>query len=176
MPSLIRRILGKRDDNRPPPGWAGWEGPWHVWCTGPRVARVHDQQFACDDPRAERERDLYVLRGLTAWHVLDGEDHILVSHALANVLARSCPDTVELVPADVVDAPTGKHLNGYSELRPREHITRDDILSLKPKDARVWRYEAGGSHLFVSKAVKLTIEQERTLSLQFWPGLSSFFD
>jgi hypothetical protein len=74
-----------------------------------------------------------------------------------------------------MDAPTGKHLHGYSELRPREQITRDEILKLKFPDARVWRYEAGGSHLFVSKPVMQAIQAERILGLHFCPGLSSFF-
>ena len=73
-----------------------------MWCTGPRVTRVQGQQVACDDPRAERERNLYVLRGL-------------------------------------------------------------------------WRYQAGGSHLFVSKPVMRAIHEARIAGLDIWPGLSSFF-
>ena len=175
MPSLIRRILGKRDDNRPPPEWAKWDGPWCVWCVAPRARRVRAAHFVADDPRAEHDRKRYVLRGLTALHLLNGENNLLVSRELGDILARCCPNGLELVPADVVDAPTGKHLNGYSELRPREQITRDEIVRLKLNDARVWRYEASDSHLFVSKAVMHAIQRERILGLNFWPGLSSFF-
>src|SRR5688572_13407446 len=101
MPSLIRRILGRRDDNGPPPEWAKWKGPWHVWCVAPRARRVSGAQFIVDDLRAEHDRERYVLRGLTALHLLDGEDHILVSRELGEVLADCCPDGLELVPADV---------------------------------------------------------------------------
>jgi hypothetical protein len=175
MPSLIRRILGRRDDNGPPPEWAKWEGPWHVWCVAPRARRVSDARFIVDDPRAEHDRERYVLGGLTALHLLHGEDHILVTCELGDVLARCCPNGLELAPADVVDAPSGKHLLGYVEVRPREQIAREEIVRLKPQNARVWRYEAGGSHLFVSKPVMHAIQEGRILGLHFWPGLSSFF-
>jgi hypothetical protein len=175
MPSLIRRILGRCDDNGPPPEWAKWQGPWHVWCVAPRARRVRGGEFVVDDPRAEHDRERYVLRGLTALHLLGGEDHVLASRDLADVLAGCCPDALELFPADVMDAPTGKHLLGYVEVRPREQITREEILRVKSLDARVWRYESGGSHLFASKPVMHAIQERRILGLHFLPGLSSFF-
>lgn len=172
MPSLIRHILGRRGENEPPREWAEWDGPWHVGCAAPPARRVQGAQFIVDDPRAEHDRKRYVLGGLTALHLLPGKDHILVSRELGDVLARCCPDGLELLPADVMDAPSGKHLDGYAELRPREQITREDVLRLKPRDARVWRYRGG--HLFVSRPVVQAIRSERILGLHFLPGLSGF--
>lgn len=175
MPSPIRRILGRSHDNRPPPEWAKWDGVWHVWCAAPQTRRVRAAHFVADDPRAEHDRKRYVLGGLTALHLLHGEDHTLVSRELGDVLARCCPHGLELAPADVLDAPTGRQLDGYRELLPREQITREEIVRLKPRDARLWRYAAGGSHLFVSKPVMQAIQTERILGLHFWPGRSCLF-
>src|SRR5687767_14411619 len=149
------------------------DGAWHVGCAAPRTRRVRAAHFVADDPRAEHDRERYVLGGLTALHLLQGEDHILVSREVGDVLARCCPDRLELHPAVVLDAPSGKHLDGYRELRPHEKITRADILRLKPWNARVWRY--GGGHLFVSRPVIQAIQDERILGLHFLPGLSGFF-
>jgi hypothetical protein len=174
MPSLIRRILGGRDDDGTPSEWATWDGPWHVGCVAPRARCVHRARFVVDDPRAEHDREHYVLRGLTPLHLLDGGDSLIVSRELGDVLAGCCTGGLDVVRADVMDAATGRHLPGYAELRPRERITGDEVLRLKPRDARVWRYEAGRSHLFVSRPVMHAVRQRRILGLQFLPGLSGF--
>ena len=172
MPSLIRRLFGK-SDRHAPDAWRGWEGPFHVGCVAPRPRRLHDQVFVSEDERAEHDRRAYVLRGLTTLHLLGGEDHILVSDELRDVLARCCPGRLELLRAEVLDAPTGKRLSGYSELRPHEEITREEIFQVKDQTPRVWRYRA--SHLFVTKPVMYAVQDARVLGLHFLPGLSAFF-
>jgi hypothetical protein len=137
---------------------------------GARVARSSSWTT-----RAEHGRVRYGLRGLTALHLLDGEDHILVSLELGEFLARCCPERLELALADVMDVPTGKHLLAYVEMRPREQMTREEILRIRPQDARVWRYKASGSPPFISKPVMRGIQAERILGLHLWPGLRSFF-
>src|SRR5438552_889567 len=136
MPSFIRRILGRQDPNP----HRGWDGPIHVWCMAPRAVRTHDQHFASEETRQDHDGRLYVHHGLTPLHLLGDMNDILVSQELGTVLAKACPDDLELVPVDLLDVATGKHLAGYSELQPREQITREEILNARYLIPRVWRY------------------------------------
>jgi hypothetical protein len=136
--------------------------------------RTHDQHFASEETRQDHDGRLYVHHGLTPLHLLGDMNDILVSQELGKVLAKSCPDDLELVPADLLDVATGKHLGGYSELRPREQITREEILEAQHLVPRVWRYEVGRCHLFITNPVVRAIEEAGIRGLQFSPGLSAF--
>jgi hypothetical protein len=170
MASFIRRIFGKGE----PDPLREWDGPFHAWCVSPRAVRTHDQHFVSRDRQADHDARRYVLHGLTAIHLLNGPDLILVSDELGNVLSRSCPSDLELLPADLLDEQSGRHLAGYSELRPLEQITREEILRLNDRRPRVWRYADGVAHLFVTKPVLRAIEEAHILGLHFDAGLSAF--
>jgi hypothetical protein len=160
MPSFIRRILGKHD----PDPHRGWEGPIHVCCMAPRATRTHDQHFVSEETHQDHDGRLYVHHGLTPIHLLGEMSDILVSQELGKVLAKSCPDDLELVPVNLLDIATGK----------REQITREEILESHFLVPRLWRYEAGRRHLFVTKPVVRAIEEAPIHGLQFSPGLSAF--
>jgi hypothetical protein len=171
MTSFIRRIFARRESDPR----REWDGLFYVGSTGPGAVRTHERHFVAHDARgADHDGRLYVWRGLTAIHLLHGPDLILVSHELGDVLDRCCQSDLELLPADLVDVASGRHLQGYSELRPREQITDEEILQLRDPRPRVWSYDV--NHLFVTKPVIRAIKEARILGLHFHAGLSAFLD
>ena len=158
-----------------------YDGPIHVWSNvaiGVLSVRQNDERFmvTADDCRGLVYHDgrHYILQGCTELHLIRGADHILVNDELR--LALECCDSscVQFVPAIVIDAPTGKRVTGYHQMRLQDELAEEAWMHVNTSGKHAWHFQM--RHLFLSKPVAAAIEKTKIRGLVFSAGFSDFFD
>jgi len=114
----------------------------------------------------------HIFRGGEQAPMLDCSTHLVASDALAALLARFCPNQLEISPARLEQVATGETCRGYSVLRPISELTPDNIGTAPSDGYRVWR--AWDRYLFVSPALAEVLREAFPSLLEFSDGFSQF--
>jgi hypothetical protein len=99
--------------------------------------------------------------------------NILTSDALATVLQGACGNSVELLPAEVIDLQSKKLLARYVEVKPHDEITPSTVRQVDASGARAWHFH--NAYLFVTKQVARAMQDAGFADvLEFSPGFAGF--
>jgi hypothetical protein len=163
----LRNLFHRREQTQPIESimflhrWKEWPGPFHVWSHEPaaKCVRLKDGR-------------LHVYQRGSFPNLLDGTEYILASRNFANALRDACDSSVEIVPAQVINAATGETLAKHFEVLPCEEVTLETLATVTTSGSRAWHFNK--SHLFVTKQVVLDLHGAGFTSLEFSPGFSAF--